>query len=55
MTLDPKLGRADRIASLLAGLAGLIYAAFGDFDQVWLRGGVAIAGLAFLAGGIGGT
>ena len=55
MNLDPKLGRIDRIGSLALG-AGLVgYAILGGFDQSWLRVLVAILGLVFAVGGLGGT
>ena len=55
MNLDPKLGKIDRIVSFVMG-AGLVgYSILGGLDQSWLRVSVAILGLLFAVGGIGGT
>ena len=55
MNLNPALGRTDRIGSLAVGVGLVMYGFLGGFEQVWIRGALILLGLAFAAGGIGGT
>jgi hypothetical protein len=55
MNLNPTLSRTDRIGSLVIGAGLLAYALSGDLNQVWVRVVLIAFGLAFTAGGIGGT
>ncbi len=55
MNLDPLLSKFDRIVNLLGGVGIVAYASLGDFDHAWVRMSLAVLGVVFVVGGIGGT
>ena len=55
MHIDSALSKPDRIASLLGGVGLVAYAFLGSLENPLARGALAILGVAFAVGGIGGT
>lgn len=55
MNLTPRLGRGDRIASLLGGVGMVVYGVIGNHDTYWARIALVVVGVGFAIGGIGGT
>jgi len=55
MNLDPALGRADRIGSVVIGLGAIAYAFSGNIDETWARTVFSGLGIAFAIGGFCGT
>lgn len=55
MNLNPALSRIDRIVNLVGGIGIVAYASLGDFDHAWVRMSLAVLGVVFVVGGIGGT
>jgi len=55
LNLDPALGRVDRFASLIGGVAILAFAFLGGVDKAPVQALMVGVGLAAVIGGIGGT
>lgn len=54
MNLDPTLRTFDRMGSFVVGLGCATYAVFGGLEQMIVRAGLLLIGVAFVVGGIGG-
>lgn len=54
MNIDPKLGRPDRIVSLVAGVAMIVWGFVGA-DRPVVQFSVMVLGVVFAVGGLGGT